>query len=230
MKDRPVKRSYDATRRQAQGRQLRLEIVATARDHFVANGFAATTIADVARSAGVSPQLIFKSFGTKAALLQKVVDWTLVGDDAAVPMSARPSRTAVLDEPTAAGKCALFARHTRLVTERVVGTVQMLRAAAQVDPDARSLYETGESHRRTDCEAFVTDVATAGQLRAGMATAQAADAVWALAPDVLWTLLVIRSGWTPNAFEEHLAGLTAAAILEDRLLPAVRRFSRRLSR
>jgi AcrR family transcriptional regulator len=225
----PVKRRYDGSRRAAQARQLRVDVVDSARELFVTKGYAATTVADVAGAAGVSQQLVFKAFGSKRGLLEKVVDWTLAGDDEPVPMAERPSTIAVREEPTPAGKCALFARHNRLVAARIAPTVSMLRAAADVDGDARSIYRTGEAHRRTACGWFVADLAAAGPLRPGLSEDSATDAVWALAPDLLWTSLVVGAGWEEGAFEQHLAGLVAATVLEDRLLPAARRFSRRLN-
>jgi hypothetical protein len=75
---------------------------------------------------------------------------------------------------------------------------------------------------------FVADVRRVGPLRDGLTDDAAADAVWALAPDVLWTALVTRRGWTPDDFEEWLAAQLAVALLPDNQLGAVRRAARRL--
>lgn len=224
-----VKRRYDASRRQAQARQLRLEVAETARSLFIEQGFAATTIGDVATAAGVSPQFIYAAFGSKRGLLAKVVDWTLVGDDEPIPMAERPSIIAIQQERTITGKCALHARHVRGVAPRVSPLVQMLRAAAHADPDARAIFETGEQQRHTGATLFIANLRTAGDLRAGLSDAQAADAIWALTPDVLWTALVGQRGWTEDDFELWYAGLVAAAVLEDRQAAAVRRYSRKLA-
>lgn len=223
-----VKRRYDASRRQAQSRQLRLDVAHAAGRLFVEQGFAATTIGDVAAAADVSPQFIYAAFGSKRGLLSKVVDWTIVGDDEPVPMAERPSIIAIRQERTLTGKCALHARHVRLVAPRVSPLVHMLRAAAGADPDARAIYETGEQQRHTGATLLVGNLRTAGELRAGLSDAQAADAIWALTPDVSWTSLVTQRGWTADAFELWYAGQVAAAVLEDRQIAAVRRFSRRL--
>jgi TetR/AcrR family transcriptional regulator of autoinduction and epiphytic fitness len=225
----PVKRHYDASRRQAQARQLRLDVAAAARALFIERGFAATTIADVAQAAGVSTQFIYAAFGGKRGLLAKVIDWTLAGDDEPIPMAQRPSIAAVQQEPTITGKCALYARHTRMVAARIAQTLQMLRAAADADADARAIYETGEAQRRTGTVLFVANLRRAGQLRAGLSEQQAADAIWALTPDILWNLLVVQRGWTPDQFEHWYAGQLAAAVLDDKLIPAVRRFSHTLT-
>ena len=111
------------------------------------------------------------------------VDWTLAGDDEPIPMAQRPSIIAVQQEPTLTGKCALYARHTRLVAARITPTLQMLRASA--DADARAIYQPGETQRRTGGALFIANLRRAGQLRAGLNEQQAADAIWALSPDIL---------------------------------------------
>jgi hypothetical protein len=108
--------------------------------------------------------------------------------------------------------CALYARRARTVVARVAGTLQMLRAAADDDPDARAIHNQGEAQRRTGAGLFVTNLHRAGELRAGLSDDQAADAIWALSPDILWTLLVVQRGWTPDEFELWYAGQLAAAV------------------
>jgi AcrR family transcriptional regulator len=223
-----VKRGYDASRRQAQSRQLRLEVAGTARSLFIERGFGSTTIGDVAAAAGVSQQFIYAAFGSKRGLLAKVVDWTLVGDDEPIPMAQRPSIIAIQQEPTITGKCALHARHVRLLAPRVSPLVQMVRAASDADSDARAIYETGEAQRHTGATLFVANLRTVGELRTGLTDAHAADAIWALTPDVLWTALVSRRGWSADAFELLYAGQVAAVVLEGRQVSAVRRFSGQL--
>lgn len=225
-----VKRSYDASRRQAQSRQLRLDVVHAARQLFIEQGFAATTIGDIAAAANVSQQFIYAAFSSKRGLLAKVVDWTLVGDDEPIPMADRPSIIAIRQERTIAGKCALHARHVRLVAPRVSPLVHMLRSAAAADSDARAIYETGEQQRHTGATLFIRNLRSAGELRAGLSDPQAADALWALTPDVLWTSLVTHRGWTADDFEVWYSGQVAAALLEGRQVSAVRKFSRDLIR
>jgi len=164
----------------------------------------------------------------KRGLLAKVIDWTLAGDDEPIPMAQRPSIIAIQQEPSIAGKCALHAHHTRMVAARIAQTLQMLRAAADADSDARAIYETGEAQRRTGAGLFVANLRRAGELRAGLSDEQAADAIWALSPDILWTLLVVQRDWTPGEFELWYAGQVAAAVLDDNQIPAARRYSHKL--
>ena len=53
-------------------------------------GYQGTTIRSVAESAGVSPELIYKTFGGKQGLMKAVYDTVLAGDDEPVPIGQRP--------------------------------------------------------------------------------------------------------------------------------------------
>jgi len=216
-----VKRRYDASRRQAQSRQLRLEVVATARELLIEQGYASTTMGEIATAAGVSPQFLYAAFGTKPKLLNTIIDWTLVGDDEPIPMAERPSILAIRKESTITGKCALHAHHVRLLAPRITPTLRMLRAAADADTDAREIYETGERQRHVEDTLFAADLRMAGGLRLGVTEPVAADAIWALVPDVLWDMLVQRSGWTPDNFEVWYARQISAAVLADKDIPTV---------
>jgi hypothetical protein len=117
--------------------------------------------------------------------------------EAAGPADFAERMMHMLDEAAlATGKCALYARHVRMVAARVAETLQMLRAAADADSDARAIYNQGEAQRRTGTGLFVTNLRRAGDLRARLSDDQATDAIWALSPDILWTLLVVQRGWT----------------------------------
>src|SRR5438876_9946273 len=87
----PVKRrAYDSSRRQAQARETQSAIARAARDLFIDQGYGRTTIAEVARSAGVSVETIYAAFGNKAALLHRAWDITVGGDDQEIVFHERP--------------------------------------------------------------------------------------------------------------------------------------------
>ena len=65
----PPRRAYDSSRRQEQARQTRRDILRAAHDLFVTHGYGRTTIADVARAAGVSAETIYATYKNKATLL-----------------------------------------------------------------------------------------------------------------------------------------------------------------
>src|SRR5580700_10781670 len=92
------RRRYDATGRRARAQQTRDEIAEAARRLFIENGYAGTTIADVARQAHVSPETIYKGFGSKRALLDAAVTSSVRGDTEATPLRSRPVIDAIRQE------------------------------------------------------------------------------------------------------------------------------------
>src|SRR5262249_22571437 len=105
------RRSYDASHRQAGARANRAAMVAAGRERFLAQGYAATTIANVAGDAGVSVQTVYKVLGNKAGLLKAVFDVAVAGDDEPIPIPERDFIQAIIREPDAAAKIAKYLDH-----------------------------------------------------------------------------------------------------------------------
>ena len=84
--------------REEQARQTQLRILDAAHGLLLEQGYTATTMAAVAAAAGVSTQTVYKTFGTKPALVKRLYDVTLVGDDQPVPLADRPEMVAMRAE------------------------------------------------------------------------------------------------------------------------------------
>src|SRR4051795_4121319 len=82
------KRVYNSPLRAEQAQRTRAAVLDAATRCFLDEGYAATTMKDVAAEAGVSVQTVFGQ-GSKAALLLACVDRAVVGDDEAVPLARR---------------------------------------------------------------------------------------------------------------------------------------------
>jgi AcrR family transcriptional regulator len=72
-------RRYDATGRRAQAERSRASVIDAARDLFLAQGYAATTIASISARAGVSVETIYKAFGGKPGLVRAICAQALAG-------------------------------------------------------------------------------------------------------------------------------------------------------
>src|SRR4051812_35933483 len=94
------RRRYQSPVREEGARRTRQAIVAAAGDLFVERGYASTSLAEVAVAAGVARPTVFAAFGSKAALLQHVLDQALAGDDASVAVADRPWFRPVWDATT----------------------------------------------------------------------------------------------------------------------------------
>jgi AcrR family transcriptional regulator len=81
---------------------------------FEAHGWAGTTIASVARAAGVSPQVVHLSVGAKPALLVAAVEHAIAGDQPGVPLAERePFRTAFAPDATLHDRATALAAGSR---------------------------------------------------------------------------------------------------------------------
>src|SRR5438132_14163550 len=83
------RRTYHSTRRTQQASQTQRDIVEAARQLFLKQGYAATSIAQIALTAGVSVEAIYATFGSKRAVLARLIDVSLGGDYEAIPILDR---------------------------------------------------------------------------------------------------------------------------------------------
>src|SRR5690349_21324454 len=137
----PVKRPYNASRRQEQARRNRAQVLDAARRRFLTDGYAATTLAAIARDADVSVDTIYKTFRNKPGLLKAVFDVAVAGDDEPIAMSDRSSITEIRAEPDARRKLELYAAHLAETMPRAAPVQLLARAAAATDPDIDALHE-----------------------------------------------------------------------------------------
>jgi AcrR family transcriptional regulator len=207
-----AKRRYDSTRRLAQAAATRREILDTAQRLFEGQGYAATTMAAVAAEAGVALKTVYVAFETKSGVLRALWNSLLRGDPDSPPVSESEWYREVLDEPDPERKLRLNARNSRRGKERLCGIVEVIRAAAPGDPEARELWERIETEYHENQRTVVESLAP-GALRPGLDVDRAADIVWTINHPGTWHLLVTERGWTPDQYEQWCADLTCAQVL-----------------
>ena len=211
-----TRRRYDASSRQAAAARTRGRILDAARSLFLSRGFAATAMSDIADHAGVAVQTVYSSAGGKAALLQRVLDVAIAGDDAPIPIRDRPDIQAVEAEPDGWRKLAKYARHLRLVHERSAELDQVIRAAADADPDIRQLLHTLDAQRVSGMRLFAEHLAAARLLRRGMTISKAADVLATHMDPRIYLWLVHDRKWSSRDYENWYVQVTAAMLLRPR--------------
>lgn len=209
-------RAYDASGRRQKARTTRRAVIAAARELLEERGFAVTTIAEVARRAGVSPESIYKGFGTKAALVKEVFDVTIAGDDDPVPVAERPPAERIREEPDLGVKLRLYADGATATAERSARVQLALRNGAAVDPAIKELWASLQAERLTGMTMLARHLAETGQLRAGIGVDYARDVLWTCISVEVFDLLVLQRGWTPEVYTEWLTR-TLLASLTDRI-------------
>jgi AcrR family transcriptional regulator len=207
-------RSYDNSRRAEQARETRRRIVEVARELLLAQGYATTTIAQVAKAAGVSSETVQKGFGTKAALAKAVYDVTLVGDDEPVPLRERPEFQALVAEPDPARMLAAYGAVGRALWERLGPLLAVLMQGAQAgEPDLVAFVATIRRESYVGASGLVANLAAHGALRSGLTVDQARDELWLLIQPELWLLLIGERGWTLDAVQAWFTRTATAALL-----------------
>jgi AcrR family transcriptional regulator len=207
-----TKRRYDSTRRQAQARETRQQILEAARRLFTLRGYAGTTVEAVAREAGVAVETVYVTFKSKRTMLTRLVDQAVGGDDEPKPLLDRPGPQRVRVEPDQRRQIALFARDMAEIMGRVGPLFAVMRAAAPTEPEIAELLRRLLATRHTNMRVFVQWLERNGPLRAGLSTDEAADAVWTLSSAEVYQLLTVDRGW-PAEYYEHWLGETLIALL-----------------
>src|SRR5215204_3120445 len=92
------KRRYTSRRRQVQAAETRRQIVEAARQLFAERGYVGTTIEAIAQAAGVAGETVYATFGSKRAILARLVDVSVGGDEQPIPLLERPGPQAVQQE------------------------------------------------------------------------------------------------------------------------------------
>lgn len=209
------RRRYDNTGRAEQAAANRRRILDAANRVLVERGYAATTISAVAAEARVSRETVHKAFGTKLALIKRVYDVRLIGDEDERALSERPEYEAMVAEPTAKGTLARYAKIVRELYERLGPLLGVLLVAARAgEPELRAFGDETDQQRLVGASRVVQLVTARSQLRPEIDPGRAIDIVWTLnSPDV-HRLLVAR-GWSYDEYETWLTRSLIEALLAD---------------
>jgi AcrR family transcriptional regulator len=206
-------RRYVSEVRDEQARRTRRAIVTAARDLFLAQGYAATTIDAIAEAAHVSRRTVFNAVGGKVVLLKLALEWAIVADDEPVALADRPAIRAIQAERDPRRALALWVNMVVDIAARVAPIGAVLYAAADGDPEAAELLANEAQLRMSGATAFAGYLASLGGLAAGVSERQAAELCWALMDGHLYHLLVTQRGWTPAALAQWLSDSLAATLL-----------------
>ncbi|MFN2198423.1 MAG: TetR/AcrR family transcriptional regulator [Anaerolineales bacterium] len=207
------KRKYNSTRRQEQARNTRQQIVAAARRLFPEFGYAGTTIEALAQEAGVAPETIFASFGSKRGVLERLVDFSVGGDDQPIPLMQRPGPQAVQREPDPVRQIQSFASDITMILERIAPVFEVLRMAAKTEPDIADLLNKLLDERLQNLSVFVQRLAEHSPLRPGLDELQAAEVVWGLTSPELYRLFTVDRDWSQERYAQWLAAALIRLLL-----------------
>ena len=198
-------RRYHSPRRKEQAAATRDAVLAAARELFVGEGYSSTTVAGIARRAGVAVDTVYATIGRKPDLLREVVETAISGTGQAVPAESRDYVIRLREAERAADKISIYANALAGIQPRLAPVYVALRDAAGTDPDCAALWREISDRRAANMLKFVEDLAATGELRTDRPAAELADAVWSMNGPEYWVLLVDQRGWSPGRFADWLA-------------------------
>lgn len=199
------RRRYHSPLRVERARQTRQVIVAAASRLFVARGYAATSLADIAAAAEVARPTAFAAFGSKSALLREVVDQALAGDDEPVPVAERPWFRPVLQARTPERVLDAYAEVCRIIGGRAAELFEVVRRAADEGPEMAELWQTMRRNRHTGAAMVVDHIATLLSEAHGFDRDHAVDVVWMFNDPAHYHSLVRERGWSEPAYTTWIA-------------------------
>ena len=207
------KRAYNSSRRQEQARQTRLQIVGAARRLFIERGYAGATLEAIAQEAGVAVETVYASFGNKRAILSKLIDVSLVGDDQPIPLLDRQGPQAVQHETDQRRQIELFVNDIHEIMGRMAPIFDIMRAAGKTEPDISEMFQNMLNARIQGMMAFVRALKKNGPLRESLTDEEAAETVWALTSGELYILFITNRGWTGKKYKQWMVDALAKLLL-----------------
>ena len=175
----PVKtRPYRSPRREQQAAATRQAVLDAARTRFTLDGYAATTVADIARDAGVSLDTVYASVGRKPELLLAVHDMALAGGDAPVAAAERDYVAAMRRAPTAAAMLEIYAAAMAARLPHVVPLGEAMQRAAEDDPACREVWEGLQARRLANMRHLAAELRATGDLREDLTDDDVAHRLW----------------------------------------------------
>ncbi|GAA3573596.1 hypothetical protein GCM10022419_063220 [Nonomuraea rosea] len=195
MGEETVQRRYDSLRRTTQALETRAEIARAARRLFTERGWAATTVRDVAREAGVSVPTVYSVYGNKAGLTRALADAADLSADLAQQLAELEAAEA---DPRR--QLAAMAGFDRRLYERAGDVIMLLREAGRTEPELATVYRDGRA-RADGTRTTVFSSWAPGVLRAGLDVPAAADVYAGLCSIDVYTTLTAERGWPPDRVE-----------------------------
>ena len=201
----PVKtRRYDSSGRRQAAQATRSAILDAARELFATQGYAATSMVQIATRAGVAPDTVYASVGKKAELFTLLIESAISGQDYAVPGEQRDYVARMRAATSADAKLAIYAAAITLIQARLAPLFLALRAAAHAAPELVGIWSAINERRAANMRRLVEDLATTGQLRTDLSQSEIADVIWSMNSSEYYALLVLERRWTPQRFETWL--------------------------
>lgn len=191
-----VKPSSRLTLRAERAMLTRSRIAEAARQLFFRNGYAATTLQEVATEAGVAVQTVYAVYGSKVGILRALRDLAVHQTE------AEAAFTEAMRDATLGESLDHFGHSIRLRWEFAGDIVRILGDARMADVTIREEVEVALRTRRSGVTAFVATLGKRFELK--IEPKRAAAILLALTLPELHSEFIDIHGWTEDEYEKWL--------------------------
>jgi AcrR family transcriptional regulator len=199
-------RRYNSPLREEQAGQTRRRALAAARELFVAHGYAGTTVADVAKAAGVSPDTIYVSLGGKQGLLEGVWAMAIYDPDDPKQREQEQRLEGIARQSDPRQRLRRLVQVSCETLARTSPVHAVIRGAADGHPFAAELRSRLLS-ARLETQSRRLHAVLGSSLRAGISITKAAERYSALLSPELHHLLTVERQWTDRQYQAWIVEL-----------------------
>ena len=162
-------------------------------------------MASISRAADVPEPTVYRLFSSKVGILRALLDVSIAGDDEPITVVDRPSVATLLDADGVDAVLDGFANVTTSINRRTSEVYDVVRRAADAEPEAASLFADIGRQRDQGQGQIVRTLHRKRALRSGLSEREASDIVHAIMAPEVYRLLVHDRGWSPLHYQQWAA-------------------------
>lgn len=197
------KRTYDNSRRSAQARLTRTEVHRAAFRLFGEQGYAATSLPQIAAAAGVSVETVRK-MGPKSGLLDGAREVAVFDESGVDDVLDTTFLREVAAQQDLAGAVDVLVDFYATSNQRAAAFWQAWRAAAAGDPVVAAAWRREMASAHGAFRTGIEYAAGRGWLRQDVSVEELAATLWVLAASETYTRLTVDAGFSDEAYRSWL--------------------------
>jgi AcrR family transcriptional regulator len=198
------RRAYRSSVRTAAAARTRVLILKAARELFLKDGYAVTTMSAIANRANVALDTVYAAVGRKTDLFAQLIESAIAGTDAVLDVEQRDYVMAIRSAKTGREKLRIYASAIGKIEPRLAPLYAVLRSAADAERELARLWNGISSRRARNMRLFAEDLRATGELRSDLTIDRVADIIWSMNGPEYYTLLVTERCWNVEVFSAFL--------------------------
>ncbi len=196
-------RHYSYPIREEASASTRRRILKASATLFARDGYQGTTMAAIAKEAGVSVQSVHLA-GPKSALLMAAFELSLAGDEGTHPLHERPAVAAIMELPPAEALPA-YVRFLAEANSRTAGIDHALYVASETDEAVAALVADLNTRRHADIRMAITWCGAHGLLHGDVDPDERTETLTHLVSPGTYRFFVRERGWDDEHYRRWLS-------------------------